>query len=149
MVRVIRILDVKIRVAVAQDSEALVKLADELIPLGDWSSREAMLKKSLQDPDCKVIVAETDEKIVGFIESRVFPDFVEGAPITVIQSFIVDKNYRKRGIGSQLLQKACEEAVKQKAKEIHVWTEFENQQPINLYAKHGFKKRALLLEKET
>jgi len=140
---------VKIRVAMAQDSQALVKLADELIHLGDWSGREAMLKKSLQDPNCKVMIAEADEKIVGFIEIRIFPDFVEGAPIAVVQSFIVDKDYRKRGIGSRLLQKACEEAVKQKAKEIHVWTEFENQPAINLYAQHGFKKRALLLEKET
>jgi len=141
-------LNVKIRTAVSQDSEALLELADELIPLEDRSSREVMLKKSLQDPNCKIYVAEVDDKVVGFIDIHVFPDFVEGAPIAIIQNLIVEKNYRKMGIGSKLLKRAVEESEKQNAAELHVWTEFENQQAISFYTEHGFEKRALLLEKE-
>ena len=108
-----------------------------------------MLKKSLQDHSCTVYVAEVAEKIVGFIEMRVFPDFAEGMPIAIIQNLIVKEDYRKLGIGSKLIQKANETAEKQNVAEIHVWTEFNNQQAIDFYTKHGFKKKALLLEKET
>jgi len=145
----VRMLNVEVRIAVTQDSDNIVRLADELIHLDDWSSREVMLKKSLQDPNCKIYVAEVDGKIVGFIETHVFLDFVEGAPIAIIQNVIIEENYRKLGIGSKLLQRVIEEAEKLNAVEIHVWTEFDNQQAIRFYTKHGFKKRALLLERET
>lgn len=61
--------------------------------------------KSLQDANHEICVAEDDGKIVGFIEIRVFSDFVEGASIAVIQNLVVTKNYRKLGIGSKLLKK--------------------------------------------
>jgi len=143
------VLNVRIRPAAAQDSEELVGLADELIRLDNRSGREAMLEKSLQAQDCRIYVAEVDDRTVGFVEVRVFPDFVEGGPIAVIQNLIVGKNHRKLGIGSKLLEAAIEEARDRKALEIHVWTESDNQPAISFYSKHEFKKRALLLEKET
>jgi len=141
-------LNIEIRTATTKDSGELVRLADELIHLDDWSNREVMLNNSIQDPNCKIFVAEADEKIVGVIEMRVFSDFVEGSPIAIITNLIVEKNYRKLGIGSKLMERAIEDAEKQNAIEIHVWTEFDNQQAIKLYTEHGFKKRAILLEKE-
>ena len=87
-------------------------------------------------------------KIVGFIEVRVFPDFVEGAPIAIVQNLIVHKDYRRLGIAGELLRRACGEAEKWDVLEIHVWAEFDNEQAIDFYIKHGYKKRALLLEKE-
>lgn len=145
----VRVLNIKVRKTLSQDSEELVKLADELIHLDDWSGRKVMLKKSLQDPNSEIFVAEADKKIVGLIEVRVFPDFVEGSPIAVIQNLIVEKDFRKLGIGSKLIERSIEEAEKQNVVEIHVWTEFDNQQAINFYTRHGFHKRCLLLEKET
>jgi len=139
----------EIRTATTKDSAELIRLADELIHLDDRSNRELMLNNSIQDPNCKIFVAEADQKIVGFIEMRIFTDFVEGSPIAIITNLIVEKNYRKLGIGSKLIERTIEDAEKQNAIEIHVWTEFDNQQAINFYTKHGFKKRALLLEKET
>lgn len=141
-------MNASIRDALLDDSEKLIRLADELIPLDDWSGRELMLKQSLKDPNCKIHVAEIDDEIVGFIEFRVFPDFVEGTLTAIIQNLIVEKEYRTLGIGSELIEKAIKDTARQNALEIHVWTEFDNRQAINFYIKHGFKKRALLLEKE-
>jgi len=141
-------LDVRIRIGVSKDSEELLKLADELIHLDNWSGREVMLEKSLRDPEYKIYVAEVDGSIVGFIELRVFSDFVEGAPLAIVQNLLVDKNHRNLGIGGRLLLMAIEEAKKRDVLELHVWTESRNSQAIDFYTKHGFKERALLLEKE-
>ena len=142
-------MSLRIREAVQRDSEQLVKLSDELIHLKDWSTREVMLTGSLNDPASTIFVAEADETIVGFIELRVFPDFVEGSPIAIILNLVVAKDCRMQGIGSQLIQRAGEEADKRNATETHVWTESDNQQAIHLYTKHGFTNRHLLLERET
>jgi ribosomal protein S18 acetylase RimI-like enzyme len=139
---------VRIREAVQRDSEQLVKLSDELIHLEDWSTREVMFTESLNDPASTIFVAEAEETIVGFIELRVFPDFVEGSPIALIQNLVVAKDHRKQGVGSQLLQRAGEEAATRNVTETHVWTEFTNQQAIHLYTAHGFTNRHLLLERE-
>ena len=138
---------VRIREAVQRDSEQLVKLSDELIHIEDWSTREVMLTESLNDPASTIFVAEEDETIVGFVELRVFQDFVEGSPIAIILNLVVAKAFRKQGIGSQLIRRAGEEADRRNATETHVWTEFDNQQAIHFYTKHGFTNRHLLLER--
>lgn len=142
-------MSLRIREAVQRDSEQLVKLSDELIHLKDWSTREVMLTGSLNDPSSTIFVAEADETIVGFIELRVFPDFVEGSPIAIILNLVVAKDCRMQSIGNQLIQRAGEEADKRNATETHVWTESDNQQAIHFYTKHGFTNRHLLLERET
>ena len=108
-----------------------------------------MLKESLDDPGCHIYVTEIDGRLAGFIELRVFPDFVEGQPIAIIQNLIVAEAYRRLGVGSRLMQRAIEEAERLKTIEVHVWTEFDNQGAIDFYTKHGFGNRHLLLERET
>jgi ribosomal protein S18 acetylase RimI-like enzyme len=142
-------LSCSIRKAGRQDFEALAELANQLILVQDQFERKAILAKILQDPNCGIYVAEVKSTVVGFIEVRVFLDFVEGASLAVIMSFVVDEGHRGLGIGSRLMERAVKEAEKEKAKEIHVWTEFENERALSFYAKHGFMKRAVLLERET
>ncbi len=139
--------NLSVRRAVPRDSEQLCQLADELILLPIGSDRETMLKALLQDHDRVVYVADANGLLVGFIELRIFPDFVEGAPIAVIQNLIVREAYRRLGIGTGLMEKASEEAKKRSAKEIHVWTESSNEKAIHFYTKHGFERKALLFEK--
>jgi len=137
-----------VRKASREDSGSLVELADELVRLDDWSGREAMLEESLDDPGCQIYVAEADGKLAGFIELRVFPDFVEGQPIAIILNLIVAEAHRRLGVGSELMQRAIEDAERRNTVETHVWTDLDNQRAIDFYAKHGFGNRQLLLERE-
>ena len=140
-------MEVVIRRAILEDSSELLRLSNKLIHLADWSNRGVMLEQSFQDPNSKIYVSEVENKIVGFIEERFFPDFVEASTLGLIQSLMVDETYRKHGIGAKLLRKAIEETERRNVLEVHVWTEFDNEQARNFYVKHGFNKRALLLER--
>ena len=102
----------------------------------------------LQDPNYTIYVADVNTRIVGFIDLRLFPDFVEGILLALIQTLVVQKPFRRQGIGSKLLRHVIADAVQRNVGEIHVWTEFENQQAITFYVQHGFQKRGLVLEKE-
>ena len=132
----------------SQDSTAVLQLANELIPKSEGTQRATMLKNLLRDPNYTIYVAEVDERIAGFIDLRIFPDFVEGIPLALIQNVMVHKPFRRQGIGSKLLHQVVSDAIQRNVGEIHVWTEFKNQQAITFYIHHGFQKRGVVLEKE-
>jgi len=139
---------VYIRSAKRSDIKAIAKLADELMPIKDLSEREKILEESVRDKKHDVSVAETKGEIVGFVDFWTFPDFVHGGNLTIIQNLVVSPAYKGFGFADLLIEKVIQEAKKRKALELHVWTEFDNKPAINLYAKHEFKRRSLLLEKE-
>lgn len=138
-----------IRQAVARDTEQLVALAEQLIPLKEGATRDALLRTALHDPACTIFVAEADDRLVGFIEVRVVHDFVESAPIAIIHNLIVETDYRRRGVGSQLIQRVKDEVEQRNVTETHVWTEFDNHPALVFYTRHGFRLRGLLLERES
>ncbi len=138
-----------IRQAEARDTEQLVALAKQLIPRKEGAARDALLRAALHDPACTIFVAEADAHLVGFIEVRVVPDFVEGAPIALIHNFVVDTDYRRQGVGSQLIQRVWDEVEQRNVTETHVWTEFNNHPALLFYTRHGFRLRGLLLERES
>ncbi len=137
-----------IRQAKVRDTEQLVALAEQLIPLKEGVARDALLRTALHDPACTIFVAEVDDRLVGFIEVRVVPDFVEGAPIALIHNFVVKTDYRRQGVGSQLIQRVRDEVEQRNVTETHVWTEFDNHSALIFYTRHGFRLRGLLLERE-
>jgi len=137
-----------IRPARKSDVKNIAKLAGELIPLEDLTKRNTMLMQSIDDSKRDIYVAEIKSEIVGFVDLWTFPDFVHGANLTIIQNLVVSEAFRSRGIGDELVRMAVKRAKGRKALELHAWTEFTNKPAISLYAKHGLKKRALLLEKE-
>lgn len=141
-------MSVKIRRWMGSDSDRICKLADQLIHLDDRRRRSIMLRESFIDQRHDLFVAETGEKVVGFVETLTFPDLVEGFPIAIIQNLVVDKENRRKGVGNELLAHAIEKLRGRGVKELHAWTDLENEPAMRLYIKHGFIRRALLLEKE-
>jgi ribosomal protein S18 acetylase RimI-like enzyme len=137
-----------IRTASPQDFRILTKLADELVHLENWSVRKKLIEKLLQNKCCHIFVAQLGEKVVGFLDLRVFQDFVEGSSLAVILNLVVSEKQKGRGIGSMLIERAVEVSEHLGVKEVHIWTEFDNNRAIKFYLKHGFERRVLLLERE-
>ena len=73
-------------------------------------------------------------KPVGYIKARVTRDEIE------IISIIIDKKFRKVGIGKSLLNKLLNIAVKKKINNIFLEVSVENQIAISLYKKFNFIK---------
>ena len=73
-------------------------------------------------------------KPVGYLKARVTRDGVE------IISILVDKRYRKAGIGKSLLDRLLNIALKKKIQNIFLEVSLENQIAINLYEKFNFIK---------
>ena len=98
-----------------------------------WSKKH-LLKELTSNTLLDHYVYELDGEVVGFyIASRVL-DLVE------IFTIAVDENYRRRGIGEELLSHLIDLGKKNKASEIWLEVSVKNTNAINLYEKFGFKK---------
>ena len=95
-----------------------------------WS--EKSLEEELTNDGAIFLVAMEDEKVVGYMGANFIMD--EG----YITNIAVTEKYRKKGIGSKLLQKMCEEAYKRNLSFLTLEVRISNEKAINLYKKFGF-----------
>ena len=73
-------------------------------------------------------------KPVGYLKAKVTRDEIE------IISILIDKKFRKAGIGKRLLYKLINIALKKKIQNVFLEVSVENQIAINLYKKFNFIK---------
>lgn len=78
-------------------------------------------------------LAIIDGNAVGFINFRHIDDFIE------INSVIVKKEYRKKGVGTKLLEKVINYATENKCVNIYLDVDEGNTAALNLYSKFGFE----------
>ena len=133
-----------IRQAEEKDAPALEDLFLQFseLPL----QRDQTLRKIMKETNSELLVAESNQEIVGLIHQVFFLDPFHAGLNSYITSLFVKKSHRKEGIGSQLLQKAIENAKKKSVIEVHIDTEEDNTGAIEFYQKHGFKKVGLIFE---
>jgi len=141
---------VKIRNVKAEDMQAFVRLYSEAYRgLEKYAySRNRDIKRYFKwllsrDPN-GFFIAELEEPI-GFVacDTNWFSPF-ERSRVGEIHELFVHPNYRRRGIGSMLLEKAIEYAKSKKRKIAGLWVGVENYYAKKFYKKLGFKETVTL-----
>jgi len=135
---------------------AIVRLAREgdipsleelFFEFSGWElERNAALREAINDLNGELLVAEYDGELVAFLHQVFFVDPLHAGANSDITSLFVKEDYRRRGIASQLLQKALQSAKRREVIEIHVTTRKDNKAAIKFYEKIGFKKEGILFE---
>lgn len=145
--------NIKVQVANPEDIDALRDLTKQLIEgLGqkfdpkrfDWGIRRR-LYDPLQRHGILLALDEDTDDFVGMIiaELRIDPfGLSEGA----IKLFFLQEPYRKKGVGSLLLEKALEHLRKIKVEKIRVNIKEKAVEAAKLYEKMNFKKVYEVLE---
>jgi len=92
-------------------------------------------------------LARIDDKYVGFImvgEALPWdtdPIEMKGIPFYRIMGFVVDKEYRNRGLGGELLEKAIEQVYQEFGRRsLALGVHKDNTQAGRFYERHGFKR---------
>jgi len=130
--------------------KAEIQHLNDLVPLFDGyrvfykqtSNLEAaktFLKLRLEKQDTIIYIAYAENKAVGFM--HLFHSFtsISMRPMFILNDLFVDKNYRKKGIGVALLNKAKEKAKQEQYKFVVLQTETNNPAQ-HLYESLGWKK---------
>jgi ribosomal protein S18 acetylase RimI-like enzyme len=102
---------------------------------------ESFLRGFVGNPDLKVFISKTKEKVVGFCAIRKIDNLsVELAGIVVRQDQL------GKGIGKDLFEIAKKEAVKLGFSTMLVKTESANQRALSFYRSHGFAEKKHVVE---
>lgn len=107
-----------------------------------------LLKKSLKDKKITHFVAIIDNEIVGCIEGEVLDAWYYKEKVGFLSHLCVDKKYRRRGIGTKLLERFTNEMKLQGAKFIKLNAFPKNTAAINFYKKYNFLEYSVYYQKE-
>jgi ribosomal protein S18 acetylase RimI-like enzyme len=95
-----------------------------------------------------ILGAFDDDTLIGYAWIELRLDTVSMLPTCFIIDIGVKQNYRKKGIGKQLINKINEIAYKNNAKTISLLVDKKNKNAINFYKKAGFKITGYIMEKD-
>jgi len=103
----------------------------------NWQTpREESIMRAIRNSE--LLVAEKQDKVVGFIHYIMHEDIIDGGLNSFITAFYVVPEFRNRGIGSSLLRAAVRDALGRGALGIEASTT--NPDARRLYEKHHFRQ---------
>lgn len=146
-------IEIIIRKVAKSDYQIIKKLVKELYDTLDEKAgmdEHLSLKKFeeiLNEPKTEVLVAEADDKVVGYLTINYNKSLLDVGATAIIDELIVTKAYQKHGVGKQLVNSAIEFATRRGCSEIGVGTEFDNTIARGFYKACGFKEIGVIFEK--
>jgi ribosomal protein S18 acetylase RimI-like enzyme len=141
-----------IRQAANKDLEGVIdvlrstKLFEEVWK-GDKKWVKKALQKSLTIENSAFLVAEINQRVVGFVDYVVYPSFWECEHQGLINDLFVHEAFQGKGVGGKLIEAVVKRADVLGLGELHVSTGWENTRAQRLYAKHGFVEEQPSLER--
>ena len=122
-----------IRLMERRDLKNIMEIEEESF-IAKWNEQQ-FLYELFENPYNVILVAEIDDKVVGFI------DFLITFNSSTISQIAVKKEFRKKGIANSLIEKMIEILKKQKdiveTSTLEVRTH--NLKAVNLYKKFGYE----------
>lgn len=140
----------KIRNAQERDIESIVVLAgqfenylDELesTPIKDRISRDRLrdvLMEGFNDPKHVTLVVEDNEKLIGFSDFWIYPEFIHGGHSAYLNNLFITEKFQRMGIGSKLLSETLKKAKEKGAVAMHI-----SVLPENIIAQNFYKKNKI------
>lgn len=140
-----------IRLAKVEDREEVFSLLDQLIAEVNRTSgkppkthagteaRSEIFNNILQREDILIFVAEENGKLIAMTELFIVPVIRRGYYQGILESFVVTKDLRGKGIGSQLLKEVMKYCKEKKIKVIKLTSGNDLIDAHKFYEKHGAK----------
>ncbi|MFX1355971.1 MAG: GNAT family N-acetyltransferase [Promethearchaeota archaeon] len=113
---------------------------------------ESFIKELLNSSEATIFVAQEDDKILGFVLVKIdlYPPVYLYEKYGAIYDLVVKSTYRRRGIGTRLLDRSIEWVYSQGLDRIELNVASKNEKANSFYFKNGFQdyKRVLYLERK-
>ena len=137
--------EVLIRHIQPHELQALLDLYQQLhvtdAPLPAKDILEQTWNEILTDPKLRYFVAEVEGQLVASCTLAIIPNLTRGArPYGVIENVVTHASYRRRGIGTQLLQQALQTAWSKNCYKVMLLTGSKQAATLHFYEQAGFQK---------
>lgn len=136
----------EIRIATNNDLNELIGLLNDLFTQDiefepNYEVQKSGLEKIITNPDIgEILILLMDNKVIGMVSLLYSISTALGGKVAILEDMIIDKNYRGKGFGKQLLQEAINFSLKRDCLRITLLTDFNNDIAIKFYEGFGFKK---------
>jgi GNAT superfamily N-acetyltransferase len=98
-----------VRRALTTDALSVDALLSEWFDWKPESGRLESVRRAVRKRE--LLVAEVHSRIIGFIHYVMHEDIIDGAPNSFISAFFVTESYRRRGVGTLLLEAAIRDSL--------------------------------------
>jgi GNAT superfamily N-acetyltransferase len=130
---------VSVRDAGPEDADALARLCGQLGYPADARAMPGRLARTAADPNARVMVAVTDDSVVGLATVHLRYTMNHEAPIAQLTLLVVDEQQRTRGVGRTLVASAEQWSRSRGAKRLVVTTALQRADAHAFYEKLQFK----------
>jgi GNAT superfamily N-acetyltransferase len=96
---------------------------------------------SLKKENTNEFVLEDSEKNIGHITLSFYWDFWHMCNVMIVDGVVVDKDFRRKGFGLELMKFAEDFARKNNVKQIYLYTDSKKEDAVRLYEKLGYVKK--------
>lgn len=124
------------------DSELLAATIHAAIAEEEWRGRTVdltFLEQALRNDSCYYFTCLMDDAPVGYLCAYRFPDAPGGGYHVYLQSIDINERFRRRGIGTVLVEALKRACIADGVDHIWVGTSIDNVAAQKLYAKTGGK----------
>lgn len=98
-----------VRTALTTDVLGVDALLSEWFDSKPGSGRLESIQRAVQKRE--LLVAKVHSRIIGFIHYVMHEDIIDGAPNSFISAFFVTESYRRRRVGTLLLEAAITDSL--------------------------------------
>lgn len=147
----------KIRKATKKDLKEILKLELKLVKHVKNFDKDINLQRSERalkrlyselPKNFIVIVAEENNKIIGFISADTHKNSGWGYNYAWVDDLFVEEQYRRKGIAIELISKLLDILKKEDIRIFKLGVDIENKIAQKLWKKVGFKEQDLVLKKK-
>jgi GNAT superfamily N-acetyltransferase len=137
-----------IRPAVADDAPALARMLDQLGYPTDSAEIPGRLERMGERPGTTVFIAEHRNKPVGVVTVHLFPSLHTSEPVPWLTALVVDESARGTGVGSALVQRAEEWAIRHGASKLALTSHLRRREAHDFYKRRDYEQTGVRLVKE-
>jgi len=140
---------VKIRLAVASDIEALTSLLQILFSIEeDFFFNQPLQRRGLElmltNDRCCVLVAEDNGQVVGMCSGQLTISTAEGGPALLVEDMVVLADYRGQGLGQRLMAKVAEWGKTKGVSRLQLLADRNNTSALEFYKRLGWQTTELI-----
>lgn len=132
-----------IKQAQLSDLASVEQLAKLLWPSQEFTDLKEELSQLLSQENVAFFLAFEDSQAVAFAQCQLRQDYVEGtvtSPVGYLEGIYVAKEYRRKGIASQLFQSCEQWAIDQSCSEFASDCEITNYESFAFHLSLGFQE---------
>lgn len=105
----------------------------------DYKKQKAGLEQIISNPLVgEILVMKVDGKVAGMVSLLYSISTALGGKVAILEDMVIDKDFRRKGLGKELLQEAIAFAQKRGCLRLTLLTDYDNEAAIRFYQSAGF-----------